>query len=191
MSARLVERANDRGELLPRFHRRAREVVRQRRDDPAVVVADAEVPPEPLGNGLSQGVADGLPAARRRAKNAGLLLAYEKTGYDKTGPARLPDLLDNWSAQRLKGAGADCVNRVRSILLGVVEPTRREAGCISYALLQNRTDPADFTFVEEWASDVAIDAHLRSKHVMCALAELTGLLSAPPDIRRYNSVLSA
>jgi tagatose 1,6-diphosphate aldolase len=51
----------------------------------------------------------GLPASKRRAKNAGLLLAYEKTGYDKTGPGRLPDLLDNWSVRRLKGAGADCV----------------------------------------------------------------------------------
>ena len=51
----------------------------------------------------------GLPAAKRRAKNAGLLLAYEKTGYDKTGPGRLPDLLDHWSARRLKEAGADCV----------------------------------------------------------------------------------
>ncbi|HXX28129.1 MAG TPA: tagatose 1,6-diphosphate aldolase, partial [Terriglobales bacterium] len=51
----------------------------------------------------------GLPAAKRRAKNAGLLLAYEKTGYDKTGPGRLPDLLDLWSARRLKEAGADCV----------------------------------------------------------------------------------
>ncbi len=51
----------------------------------------------------------GLPASKRRAKNAGLLLAYEKTGYDKTGPGRLPDLLDHWSAQRLKEAGADCV----------------------------------------------------------------------------------
>jgi tagatose 1,6-diphosphate aldolase len=51
----------------------------------------------------------GLPASKRRARNAGLLLAYEKTGYDKTGPGRLPDLLDNWSARRLKGAGADCV----------------------------------------------------------------------------------
>ena len=37
----------------------------------------------------------GLPASKRRAKNAGLLLAYEKTGYDKTGPGRLPDLLAN------------------------------------------------------------------------------------------------
>src|SRR6266705_1778604 len=51
----------------------------------------------------------GLPAAKRRAKNAGLLLAYEKTGYDKTGPGRLGDLLDHWSARRLKEAGADCV----------------------------------------------------------------------------------
>src|SRR3954464_4494770 len=48
----------------------------------------------------------GLPASKRRAKNAGLLLAYEKTGYDKTGPGRLPDLLDHWSARRLKEAGA-------------------------------------------------------------------------------------
>src|SRR5262249_52526164 len=51
----------------------------------------------------------GLPASKRRSKNAGLLLAYEKTGYDKTGPGRLPDLLDNWSVQRLKHAGADCI----------------------------------------------------------------------------------
>jgi tagatose 1,6-diphosphate aldolase len=51
----------------------------------------------------------GLPASKRRAKNAGLLLAYEKTGYDKTGPGRLGDLLDHWSALRLKEAGADCV----------------------------------------------------------------------------------
>lgn len=51
----------------------------------------------------------GLPAAKRRAKNAGLLLAYEKTGYDKTGPGRLPDLLDDWSVRRIKEAGADCI----------------------------------------------------------------------------------
>ena len=51
----------------------------------------------------------GLPASKRRAKSAGLLLAYEKTGYDKTGPGRLPDLLDHWSVRRLKEAGADCL----------------------------------------------------------------------------------
>jgi len=51
----------------------------------------------------------GLPASKRRSNNAGLLLAYEKTGYDKQTPGRLPDLLDNWSVKRLKEAGADCL----------------------------------------------------------------------------------
>jgi tagatose 1,6-diphosphate aldolase len=51
----------------------------------------------------------GLPASKRRAKGSGLLLAYEKTGYDANTPGRLPDLLDDWSARRLKEAGADCV----------------------------------------------------------------------------------
>ena len=51
----------------------------------------------------------GLPAAKRRSKHSGLLLAYEKTGYDNAKPGRLPDLLDSWSARRLKESGADCV----------------------------------------------------------------------------------
>lgn len=51
----------------------------------------------------------GLPAARARAKNAGLLLAYENSGYDNTRPGRLPDLLDIWSVRRLVAAGADCI----------------------------------------------------------------------------------
>jgi tagatose 1,6-diphosphate aldolase len=51
----------------------------------------------------------GLPAAAKRQKSAGLLLAYEKTGYDKQTPGRLPDLLDVWSVKRLKEAGADCI----------------------------------------------------------------------------------
>ncbi|MGH9817097.1 MAG: tagatose 1,6-diphosphate aldolase, partial [Candidatus Acidiferrales bacterium] len=51
----------------------------------------------------------GLNAAKQRAKNAGLLLAYEKSGYDNTQPGRLPDLLEHYSVRRLVAAGADCV----------------------------------------------------------------------------------
>ena len=51
----------------------------------------------------------GLPAARQRAKNAGLLLAYENSGYDNTRPGRLPDLLDHYSVRRLVADGADCI----------------------------------------------------------------------------------
>jgi tagatose 1,6-diphosphate aldolase len=51
----------------------------------------------------------GLSATKVRSKNAGLLLAYEKSGYDNTQPGRLPDLLDHYSVRRLVAAGADCV----------------------------------------------------------------------------------
>src|ERR1700676_3046669 len=51
----------------------------------------------------------GLPAANARSKNAGLLLAYELSGYDNTQPGRLPDLLPNVSVKRLLDWGADAV----------------------------------------------------------------------------------
>ncbi len=51
----------------------------------------------------------GLSAAKSRARSAGLLLAYEKSGYDNTRPGRLPDLLDHYSVRRLVAAGADCI----------------------------------------------------------------------------------
>jgi tagatose 1,6-diphosphate aldolase len=51
----------------------------------------------------------GLPAAAVRSKNAGLLLAYEETGYDNTQPGRLPDLLPHVSAKRIKDMGGDAV----------------------------------------------------------------------------------
>ena len=51
----------------------------------------------------------GLPASRQRAKNVGLLLAYEKSGYDNTRPGRLPDLLTDWTVRKLLEQGADAI----------------------------------------------------------------------------------
>ena len=51
----------------------------------------------------------GLPAAKARSRNAGLLLAYEESGYDNTKPGRLPDLLPHLSVKRIKELGADAV----------------------------------------------------------------------------------
>ncbi|WP_057804425.1 tagatose 1,6-diphosphate aldolase, partial [Pediococcus stilesii] len=51
----------------------------------------------------------GIPAARVRDENAGLLTAYEKTGYDATEPGRFPDILEKWSVRKLKELGADAI----------------------------------------------------------------------------------
>src|SRR5919201_1666434 len=49
----------------------------------------------------------GLPALKAKAPNAGVLLAYEKSGYDADPENRIPDVLDRWTVRRLVHAGAD------------------------------------------------------------------------------------
>ncbi len=78
------------------------------------------------------------------------------------------------------------VDEVKAILIGLIEPTRQETGCMTYELLHNQAEPTDFTFVEEWFSKAALDTHLDSAHIAAASDKLEGLLAAEPDIRYYK-----
>jgi tagatose 1,6-diphosphate aldolase len=51
----------------------------------------------------------GWPASKQRDKNAGLIMAYEQTGYSAEDENRMPDLLPEWSVLRLKEQGAQAV----------------------------------------------------------------------------------
>jgi tagatose 1,6-diphosphate aldolase len=121
----------------------------------------------------------GLPASKRRAKNAGLLLAYEKTGYDKTGPGRLPDLLDHWSVRRLKEAGADCVK----ILLYYTPFDPKDINDRKHAWVERLGDECrsndipfflEFVGYEEGADEKGLEyAKKKPEVVMGSMAEFT------------------
>ena len=85
-------------------------------------------------------------------------------------------------------ARPDKIDELRSTLLALIEPTRKEPGCIRYEMLQNNSDPTDFTFVEEWESDAALNAHLETDHFKEVAAKLPDLIVGQPDIRRYSVV---
>jgi|ERR1700730_17148040 len=85
-------------------------------------------------------------------------------------------------------AQPDKAEELKSILLGLVEPTRSEAGCISYQLFQNNSDASDFVFVEEWTSDAALDQHMTAPHVQDAITRGQSLFAKAPDIRRYSVI---
>lgn len=74
----------------------------------------------------------GIPAAKARSKNSGLLLAYEKTGYDANTPGRLPDLLPYESVKRLKEKGADAVK----ILLYYTPDDSKEINDLKHAWIE-------------------------------------------------------
>jgi tagatose 1,6-diphosphate aldolase len=78
----------------------------------------------------------GLPAATRRSRNAGLLLAYEQSGYDNTRPGRQPDLLPQWSVRRLKEAGANCIK----VLIYYTPFDRREINEEKHAFVERIGD---------------------------------------------------
>jgi len=85
-------------------------------------------------------------------------------------------------------ARPDKIDETRDALSALIAPTRAEDGCIVYELMQNAADPTDFTFVEEWSTNAALDAHLQTDHLKLVQAKAEELLAAPPDIRRYTRV---
>ena len=54
---------------------------------------------------------------------------------------------------------------VKEVLMALVEPTRKEPGCLCYNLHQSKSDKTQFMFYEQWASKEAIDAHGKTPHM--------------------------
>ena len=95
----------------------------------------------------------GLPASKHR-NGKGLLLAYEKTGYDSATPGRLPDLLDLWSVHRLKEAGADCIK----ILLYYTPYEKSHINDLKHAWIERIGDECMFHDIPFFLEFVGYDA---------------------------------
>jgi quinol monooxygenase YgiN len=78
---------------------------------------------------------------------------------------------------------------VRDALVELVGHSRKEVGCVSYALYQRGDDPAQFQTVEEWRDAAAADAHMTTPHIAAALATAGPLLAAPPEIVRFDKLI--
>ena len=85
-------------------------------------------------------------------------------------------------------AREDSIEKVRVVLTALVDSSRSESGCVSYELLQNSAAGSDFTFIEEWETDAALDAHLETAHFHEAATKLQKILASEPDIRRYRQI---
>lgn len=62
-------------------------------------------------------------------------------------------------------AKEDCVDLVKQELCKLVQPTRREYGCINYRFYQDKNCPYYFHSYENWTSMKAIEMHLKSNHI--------------------------
>jgi tagatose 1,6-diphosphate aldolase len=74
----------------------------------------------------------GLEAIKQRAPGTGVLMSYEKTGYDVNIKGRMPDLLPEWSVRRLVEAGANAIK----ILLYINPFDEVRINSVKYAFIE-------------------------------------------------------
>ena len=83
-------------------------------------------------------------------------------------------------------AGQD--KAVKEALQGLLEPTRKEAGCIAYLLHQAADDPTQFMFYEQWASKETLDAHSKSAHLQALGPKIKDKTEGAPAMVFYQMV---
>jgi quinol monooxygenase YgiN len=69
----------------------------------------------------------------------------------------------------------------------LVAETRKEEGCITYALHQDIHDPSIITMLEEWVDEEALNQHNQSEHVKRIVPELRKLREST-EVNIYREV---
>ena len=78
--------------------------------------------------------------------------------------------------------------RAEQLVTGLAAPTHAEAGCLLYTVHRGvGTSPQRFGFVEQWASEALLEAHLASEHVVAFGAEADACF-ASIEIHRFESL---
>ena len=78
---------------------------------------------------------------------------------------------------------------VMQTLLSMIEPTGKEAGCLSYAVFCDIEDKSLFSLLEEWETREDLDHHIMSQRFGVLLGTKT-LLCEPPKIQIHTVSLS-
>ena len=65
---------------------------------------------------------------------------------------------------------------VQDEVLKLIEPTRKEKGCIQYELFQDNEQSELFFFIETWESNKLWKLHMESKHLKNFIEQTEGAL---------------
>lgn len=79
-----------------------------------------------------------------------------------------------------------CLEAYHTLAAELVEKSRAEAGCVSYASVQSKDDPRVHVFVECWKDQAAIDAHNASEHFTRIIPQFTELFDEADQVTLYD-----
>ena len=82
----------------------------------------------------------------------------------------------------------DCVDEFIKLARECTMNTKKEAGCLSYKVFDGYCDKSKFTFIEEWANELAIEKHNEMPHFKKFIDAIGPVLNCPPSIKKISRV---
>jgi quinol monooxygenase YgiN len=73
--------------------------------------------------------------------------------------------------------GRECEGR--ELLKTLVEPSRKEDGCLRYDVLELLDRPGHFVILSDWTSKAAVDAHPQSPHMTAIIPKIPLIYEDP------------
>lgn len=80
----------------------------------------------------------------------------------------------------------DKAAEMAALLTALAAESRKEAGCIRYTVYQHALKPTEFTTLEEWRDQAAVDFHMQTPYIAAAFAKAPELVTAAPDISPWT-----
>lgn len=80
------------------------------------------------------------------------------------------------------------ISELKQALEAMLEPTRNEPGCVRYQLFQDKNDPCQFLFQEQFSDQHAFDEHCNTEHFQHLLGKIDGLLASEPNITFFDAL---
>jgi len=78
--------------------------------------------------------------------------------------------------------------QLKEVLGAMLEPTRKEPGCITYQLYTNEKSDT-FFFYELWETPAHLDAHTKTPHYLQLVKDRVGLVDEGGELSRLSEVL--
>ncbi|GLT17646.1 antibiotic biosynthesis monooxygenase [Vibrio zhanjiangensis] len=79
-------------------------------------------------------------------------------------------------------------NTLKELLLSMIKPTQKEAGCVRYTLLRDSNNPLIFQFQEQFINQAAFESHCNEPHYLNLIDSLESLLVKDPIITFYEQL---
>ncbi len=79
-------------------------------------------------------------------------------------------------------------SQLRGELQRLVEPTRAEAGCVTYDLHELTGEHGCFLFYEVWKKPADLEAHFQMPHMLAIAKVLPDLLAEPMDLTNWTKL---